>query len=127
MSDTAFNFMEYVAIALHLSRYLLAVAGIALCVMLFQGQRHIGWLVLGFTFTGTFWFGLWRVVQGRPFLGHRTSGITDDGLASMVYRIEFPLDSFLMVLGLYLLLRAFQRKASRERTARSGSESIDVA
>lgn len=114
VSDTTYNLTQFVAIALHLSRYVLALAGFVLCVLLFRTQRHVGWLVLAITFTDTFWMGLLRVVQGRPFLAYQTHGVSPDGLATLTTRMELPVTTFLSVLGLYLLLRAFRRESKRD-------------
>ena len=98
--------MEAIAIMLALSRYVLAVAAVYLCVLLYRHYRHCGWLVLGASLLEPFVHLLIRLVQGRPLLVSGTTGQTVDGVATFTYRWEFPYYWILTVLGLFLLWRA---------------------
>ena len=98
--------MEALAILLALSRYVLAIASVILCVLLFRHYRHWGWLVLGVSLLDPFVHLLIRLVQDRPLLVYRSTGQTVDGMATLSYRWEFPYYWILTVLGLFLLWRA---------------------
>jgi|GEM_PF-4779242 len=97
--------MEAIAIALYLSRYLLAVAAVSFCILLFRYSHRIGWLFLGALFLEPFFGILIRLSHGRRLLAYRKSSADEDGIAVLNYTWDVPVFYFVAVVGLFLLFR----------------------
>jgi hypothetical protein len=124
---------EIIAILLAASRFVLAAAGIVLCVLLFRRARNFGWLLVGVVFLEPFYRLAIRMARGLPLLNHWSHGKgRGDGVAIIVLNYDFPLYEICAVLGLWLLLRRVQREKpatvpeSPTRPERSGGP-LDAA
>jgi hypothetical protein len=100
--------MEIIAIISHLLRYVLAVTGIILCVILFRRRRQCGWLLIGAIFLEALVPLVGRVLHGSPLLFYKTQTVGSDGVAQINYRFDFPICYILAVIGLYLIFREIQ-------------------
>ena len=97
--------MEALAIASHLSRYVLAAAAVYFCIHLFRHYHRKGWLLLGVLFLEPFCLLVIRFAKHRPLLAYRAIGQGEGGVSELTYRMDFPLFYIVAVVGLFLLFR----------------------
>src|SRR5262245_16279638 len=98
-----FDIYHVTAGALYISRFVLAAAAIALCILLFRRSSHVGWLFLGVLFVEPFYLLAARVIHGHRFFPYETrGGLTPDGAQEMTIRFEIPTLYIFAVIGLFL-------------------------
>src|SRR5258708_28320487 len=96
---------EVVALLTQLSRYMLALVGIFLCVSLFRRSQKFGWLLLSALFLEPFYICVARLILGRPVFRLHTMGDVTGGVQKITFHYDFPLFYILAVVGLFLLTR----------------------
>lgn len=102
--------MEALVIISHLLQYVLAVAALYFCIMLFRRRRFWGWLLLSAIFLEPFYLLFARAIRGRPMLAFKSVSEGSDGITEVTYSLNFPFFYILAVLGLFLLFRQAQMK-----------------
>jgi hypothetical protein len=102
--------LEILAAALFVSRFLLAAIAIGLCLLLFGKSWLAGWILLALAFLEPFILELIRLIQNKPLLTYRAVGPVVNGAMTLNYRLEFPFFYLITVVGLFALVKGFQRR-----------------
>ena len=104
------NYIELTAGVLFFSNYLLAATSVLLCVLLYRHYRRCGWLVLGGAFMTPLFLLCNRIAHGWPVLTYRQySGQDPDHAVRVTYHFDIPSYYLVVVLALWLLLRAARK------------------